>query len=109
MRIQAQLTHRERTSLIFCLAFMAATLFLSFADQNSFIHTARMMIDPNYLQLRYTGTIVTPEPTFGMCRFVQYDNKTSEFRNTEISECFSKSGINSPYSRMNSLRDTFKR
>jgi hypothetical protein len=109
MRIRPRLSHRERNALVFGVAFMAATLFLSFVDQNSFIHTARMMIDPNYLQVNYTGTIVTPAPTSGMCRFVEYDNKTSEFRNTEIANCLRKSGPISPNSRMDALRDTFKR
>jgi hypothetical protein len=109
MRIAAQLNSRERTALIFCLAFMAATMFLSFVDQNSVIHTIRSKMDPNYLQFRYTGTIVVPDQPNGMCRFVEYDNKTSEFRNTEVADCYGRSGTNSPYSRMNSLRDTFKK
>jgi len=109
MRISAQLNSRERTALIFCLAFMGATLLLSFVDQDSFIHTVRSTMDPNYLQFRYTGTIVIPDQPNGMCRFVQYDNKTSEFRNTDVAECYARPGMNQPYSRMNSLRDTFKR
>ena len=109
MRIRTRLSSRERTALIFCLAFISATFVLSFYDDTSFIHAIRATMDPNYQQLRYTGTIVIPEQTYGMCRFVQYDNKTSEFRNTEVGECYGRSGVNSPYSRMNSLRDTFKR
>ena len=109
MRISAELSSRERTALIFCLAFMAATLLLLFIDQNSFIHTLRSTIDPNYLQLRYTGTIITPDQSKGMCRFVQFDNKTSEFRNTEFAECYNRPSSYSPHSRMDSLRDTFKK
>ena len=109
MRISTELNSRERTALIFCLAFLAATLLLSFVDRNSIIHSVRSTLDPNYLQVRYTGTIVTPNQSNGMCRYVQYDNRTSEFRNTEVAECFGKSGMYSPHSRMDSLRDTFKR
>jgi hypothetical protein len=109
VRIAARLNSREQTALIFCLAFMGATLLLSFVDQNSFIHSVGSTMDPNYLQFRYTGTIVIPDQPNGMCRFVQYDNKTSEFRNTDVAECYAKPGVNSPYSRMNSLRDTFKK
>ena len=109
MRISTELNGRERTALIFCIAFLAATLLLSFVDRNSIIHTVRSTLDPDYLQLRYTGTIVTPNQPNGMCRFVQYDNKTSEFRNAKVAECFGRSGIYSPHSRMDSLRETFKR
>ena len=109
MRISNELSGRERTALIFCLAFMGATLLLTFVDQNSFIHTVRSTIDPNYLQLRYTGTVITPDQSKGMCRFSQYDNRTSEFRNTEVAECYNRPSSYSPHSRMDSLRDTFKK
>ena len=109
MQVPAHLNQRERTGLIFCVAFMVATLFLSFVDQNSFIHTARSIINPNYLQINYTGTIVTPQPDSSLCRFVEYDNKTSEFRNTEIDDCLRKSRGTAPFARMDSLRDTFRR
>ena len=109
MRVAAQLNHRERGALVFCLAFIIATLLLSFVDRNSFIHTARSMLNPNYLQVNYTGTIVTPQPDSSMCRFVEYDNRTSEFRNTEVADCLRKSGGTAPFARMDALRDTFKR
>ena len=109
MRISNELSGRERTALIFCLAFMAATLLLTFVDQNSFIHSVRSTIDPNYLQLRYTGTVIIPDQSKGMCRFSQYDNRTSEFRNTEVAECYNRPSSYSPHSRMDSLRDTFKK
>jgi hypothetical protein len=109
MHVSTHLNSRERTALIFCLAFMAATLILAFVDQNSFIHSVRSTMDPNYQQYRYTGTIVTPGQTNGMCRFVQYDNKTSEFRNAEVAECNARLGVYSPHSRMDSLRDTFRK
>jgi len=109
MRISAELNSRERTALIFCLVFMAATLLLTFIDQNSFIHTVRSTIDPNYLQLRYTGTVIIPDQPNGQCRFIQYDNRTSEFRNTEVAECYNRPSVYSPHSRMDSLRDTFKK
>jgi len=109
MRVLAQLNNRERTTLIICAAFIAATLFLSFVDKMSLVHVTRMMIDPNYQQFRYTGTIVTPDQADGMCRFVQFDNRTIEFRRAEVADCFAKRGINSPYGRMNSLRDAFTR
>ncbi len=108
MRLSTELNNRERTALIFCLAFMAATLLLTIVDQNSFIHTVRSTLDPNYLQFRYTGTIITPDQSKGMCRYVQYDNKTSEFRNTEFAECYNRPKY-SPHARIDSLRDTFKR
>ena len=109
MRIADQLNSRERTALIICLAFIVATMLLAVVDQTSLVHTARTMMDPNYLRLRYTGTIVIPDQPQGMCRFVQYDNKTSEFRDTEIAECLGKAGVNSPYNRFDALRDTFTR
>jgi hypothetical protein len=109
LRVLAQLNHRERTALIICVAFIAATLVLSIVDHASLIHITRAMIDPSYLQLRYTGTIVTPDQTDGMCRFVQFDNRTIELRHAEIAKCFGKSGVNSPYGRMDSLRDAFSR
>lgn len=109
MRVVAQLTRRERIALIICVAFSVATLFLSFADQTSLIHISKLMIDPDYLRLRYTGTIITPDQAPGQCRFTQYDNKTSEFRHTELAECYGKPEVSSPYGRMNSLRDAFSR
>jgi hypothetical protein len=109
MRVLAQLNNRERVALIVCATFIVATVVLTFIDRTSLIHATRLMIDPNYQQLRYTGTIVTPDHSPGMCRFVQYDNRTSEFRNTEIAECFGRSGGNSPFARLNSLRESFKK
>jgi hypothetical protein len=109
LRVLAQLNNRERTALIICVAFIIATLALSMVDQTSLIHVTRTMIDPNYLKLRYTGTIVMPDQSPGQCRFVQFDNKTSEIRHAELAECFSKPGVNSPYDRMNSFRDAFSR
>ena len=107
MRILAQLNYRERMALIICMAFIIATLVLSIVDRTSLFHVTRMMIDPNYQQLRYTGTIVTREQAAGMCRFVQFDNRTSEIRHAEIAECYTDRGVNSPFSRMISLRDAF--
>jgi len=109
MRAIAKLNSRERAGLIFCLAFIAATLLLSLLDKSSMYHALRSTLDPNYLQFRYTGTIVTPDQVSGMCRFVQYDNKTSEFKNSELAECYSKPSVNTPHSRIDSLRDTFKK
>jgi hypothetical protein len=109
MRILAQLNRRERIATAVCVAFIAATLLLSILDRMSLFHVARSMMDPNYQQLLYTGTIVIPDKIPGQCRFTQYDNKTSEFRNTEIADCYSKSRINSPISRMDSLRDAFSK
>src|SRR4029077_14734996 len=109
MRITEQLNSGERTALIMCVAFIVATLLLAMVDRTTLIHTARMMMDPNYLQVRYTGTIVIPDQPSGMCRFVQYDNRTSGFGNTEIAECYAKRGINSPGNRIDALRDTFRR
>ena len=109
MRTRVRFTQRERNAFVLCVAFIGATLLLSLVDQNSIIHSARSIIDPNYLDVRYTGTIVTPSLSSGICRFVQYDNKTSEFRNTEFAECLRNSGRTSPYARMEALRDTFKK
>ena len=109
MRIADQLNSRERTALIVCLAFIVATMLLAIADQTSLVHVARTMVDPNYQRLRYTGTIVIPDQPAGMCRFVQYDNKTSEFRSTEIAECSAKPGVNTPFNRFDALRDTFSK
>jgi hypothetical protein len=110
VRVVAKLSRREQTALIFCLAFIAATFLLSMIDQNSLFHAVRNRLDPNLLRNGYTGTIVTPEQAAGMCRFVQYDNRTSEFTNTEFGECLSRRfNVNSPNARMNALRDTFKK
>lgn len=109
MRILKELNGRERTALVFCVAFMLATLVLSTFDQRSILHNARSMIDPNYLDVTYTGTIVVPAQTSGQCRFTQFNNRTIEFKGTAIAECYGKSGMNSPNDRMNSLRDAFKR
>src|SRR5260221_11051365 len=100
MRITAELNSRERTALIFCLAFMAATLLLTFVDQNSFIHTVRSTIDHNYLQLRYTGTVIIPDQSKGMCPFSQYNNRTKEFRKTEEAEYYTRPNSYSLNSRM---------
>jgi len=109
MRILTQLNRRERIALVACLLFIAATLCLSFVEQARVFHLARSMMDPESQRIRYTGTIVVPEQMPGLCRFVQFDNRDSESRRTELAECFGKPGINSPYDRMNSLRDAFKR
>ena len=109
MRISTGLNSRERTALIFCLAFLAATLLLTFVDQHSFIHAVRSTMDPNYLQFRYNGTVVIPDQPNGMCRFIMYDNKTSEFRNTEVAECYNRPSMYSPHARIESLRETFKK
>jgi hypothetical protein len=109
MRVQAQLNHRELTALIICVAFMVATFVLSIVDRTSLVHATRMIVNPNYQQLRYTGTIVMPDQAAGMCRLVQFDNRTIELRHAEIAECFAKSGVNSPFGRMDSLRDAFSR
>lgn len=109
MRILAKLNRRERTALVVCLVFIAGTLLLTYIERFPAFHLARSMMDPEYQRLRYTGTIVTPEQAAGQCRFTEFDNKTSEFRRTEIGECYGKPGVNSPYDRINSLRDAFKR
>jgi len=109
LRVLAQLNRRERIALVICLTFIVATLLLSIADRTSIVHITRSMIDPNNQQLRYTGTIIIPDQAAGQCRFTQFDNKTSEFRHTELGECYGKSGVNSPYSRMESLRDAFSK
>ncbi len=109
MRVLAQLNRRERIALIVCVAFIVATLVLSIADQMALIHITRTMINPNYQQLRYTGTIVTPDQAPGQCRFVQFDNKTSELRHAELGDCFGRPGVNSPYGRMESFRDAFSK
>jgi hypothetical protein len=107
MRIAGKLSRREQTALIFCLAFIVATIMLSFADKNSLFHALRSTFESEHK--RYTGTIVTPDEVDGRCRFVQYDNRTSEFRNREVANCNSKPGMNAPNERMNALRDAFKR
>ena len=109
MRALTQLNRRERTALVFCLAFMIATLVLSTFDQRSVLHTARSMIDPNYLDVQYTGTIVQPAKTLGQCRFTRFNNRTIEFKPSEIGECYGRSGASSPSDRMNALRDAFRR
>jgi hypothetical protein len=109
MRIANHLNSRERTALVFCVAFMVATLMLSTLDQRSVLHSARSMIDPNYLDVQYTGTIVVPAQMSGQCRYTQFNNRTIELKGSEIGECYNKSGAISPNDRMNSLRDAFKR
>jgi hypothetical protein len=107
MRIVSKLNRREQTALIFCLAFIAATIMLAYVDKNSLFHALRTKFETQHQQ--YTGTIVTPDEVDGRCRFVQYDNRTSEFRNREVANCNSKPGMNAPTDRMNALRDAFKR
>ena len=83
MRIRARLSHRERNALVFCVAFIAATLLLSLVDQNSFIHTARFIIDPNYLQVQYTGTDRNACADFGdvpLRAVRQQDERVPEYR-----------------------------
>lgn len=109
MQVAKRLNNRERTALVFCTAFLLATMLLASVDQRSVIHSARMIIDPNYDQVRYTGTIVVPAKPSGQCRFTEFDNKTIEFRRTEIAECLARRGVYSPFDRMNSLRDAFNR
>src|SRR5262245_59971091 len=109
MRVQSKLSRRERTALIFCVAFILATVALSFFDKSSLLYSVRVPFDNTDPKLRYTGTIVVPDQPTGRCSFTQYDNKTSEFRGTEYGECFGKPDVNSPFFRMNALRDTFKK
>jgi len=103
------LTSRERTALVFCVAFMIATLVLSTLDQRSIVHTVRSSINPNYLDLRYTGTIVQPAKASGQCKYTQFNNRTIEFIGSEINDCLNNRNPYSPSERMNSLRDAFKK
>jgi|DewCreStandDraft_4_1066084.scaffolds.fasta_scaffold08861_4 hypothetical protein len=107
MRIAGKLSRREQTALIFCLAFLAATILLSLADRNSLLHRLRGTVDSQHT--RYTGTIVTPDEVDGRCRFTLYDNRTSEFLNREVANCSARPGMNAPNERINALRDAFKR
>ena len=110
MRFLKQFNRREQTALLVCAVFIVGTLFLSLVEQSSLFQIfqfARSMIDPTDQKLRYTGTIITPHETSGLCRYVQFDNKTSEFRHTEIATCFENPGTSSPSGRMNALRDAF--
>lgn len=107
MRIAGKLSRGEQTALIFCLAFIVATILLSLVDRHSLFHALRSKLDPEHT--RYTGTIVTPDEVDGRCRFVQYDNRTSEFFNREVANCNARPGMNAPNERMNALRDAFKR
>ncbi len=109
MRVLTQLNRRERIALIVCVAFMIATLVLSFTDRTSLVHITKTIINPDYLKLRYTGTIVMPDQSSGQCRFTKFDNKTSEIRHAELGDCFGKTKVNSPYGRMESLRDAFSK
>jgi hypothetical protein len=107
MRRLTKLSQRDKTALIFCFAFIAATIVLAYLDKNSLFHAIGAKLDLQRAQ--YTGTIVMPDEVDGRCRFVQYDNRTSEFGNREVADCFKKPGINAPNDRMNALRDAFKR
>ena len=109
MRFVGQLNSRERTVLLFCVAFMLATLLLSTFDQRVIVHHARSIIDPNYLDVTYTGTIVVPVRQSGQCRYTQFNNRTIELKGTEIAECYNPSPMNQPGERMNSLRNAFNR
>jgi hypothetical protein len=109
MRIVSQLNGRERAALLFCVAFMVATLVLSTFDQRLIVHQARSLVDPNYLDVTYTGTIVVPVQQSGQCRYTQFNNRTIELKGSEIAECYNSSPMNQPGARMNSLRDAFKR
>ena len=101
MRVLTQLNRGERTALIFCVALFFAILFLSIANRTTLIHIAKTLIDPNNQQLHYVGAIVIPDQASGLCRFVQYDNKSGETRSTELAECPGKLGVDSPSNRMN--------
>lgn len=109
MRFVSQLNGRERTALLFCVAFMVATLVLSTFDQRLIVHHARSIVDPNYLDVTYTGTIVVPVQQSGQCRFTQFNNRTIELKGSEVTECYNRSPMNAPGERMNSLRNAFKR
>ena len=109
MRVLAQLNNRERTALVVCLAFITGTMLLTLAEQVPIYQIARSMMNPEYQRLRYTGTIVTPEQVAGQCRFTIFDNKTITLQRSEVGECYSRPGVNSPYERINSLREGFKR
>ena len=102
------LNGRERTALVFCVAFMMATLALAAVDQNSVLNTARSFIDPNYDDVPYTGTIVVPTRDMGQCRFTEFNNRTIEFTRSKLAECYLRGELYSPTARMNSLRDAFK-
>jgi hypothetical protein len=112
MRVMAQLNRRERTAIIVCVGFIAATILLSFVDQFRVYRFARSLADPEYERLRYTGTIVVPTvpgQAQGQCRFTRFDNKTSELRGSEVANCFGGPAATSANDRINSLRDAFKR
>ena len=108
MRVLAQLSRRERTAIVVCLGLMVATLGLSLVDHIHVYRYARSMMDPENQRLRYTGTIVVPH-VLGQCRYTQFDNKTSELRGSEVSECLGGSLANPAGNRLDSLRDAFKR
>jgi len=109
MRFVSHLTGRERTALLFCVAFMVATLVLSTFDQRVIMHQARSIVDPNYLDVTYTGTIVVPTPQSGQCRYTQFNNRTIELKGSALAECYRSSPLNQPGERMNSLRNAFNK
>ena len=109
MRFVSGLTGRERVALLFCVAFMLATMVLSTFDQRTIVQQARSIIDPNYLEVTYTGTIIVPTQNSGQCRYTQFNNRTIELKGSEVTECYRRSALNQPGDRMNSLRDAFNR
>ena len=109
MRFVSHLTGRERTALLFCVAFMIATLVLSTFDQRVIMHHARSIVDPNYLDVTYTGTIVIPVEQSGQCRYTQFNNRTIELKGSALAECYRSSPLNQPGERMNSLRNAFNK
>ncbi|HTS40602.1 MAG TPA: hypothetical protein VMH84_08700 [Xanthobacteraceae bacterium] len=107
MRFLTQLSRRERTALVICLGFIAATFLVSYAEQTSIFYYGRFR-DPEFQKRQYTGTIVIPEQNLGQCRFTQFNNKTSEFTRSEVGDCYSRPDVNQ-FDRMHSLRDAFKK
>jgi hypothetical protein len=60
---------------------------------------------------RYSGVIVIPSGTAGLCRHLQFDNNTGALRESAPGDCRDElsPGINSTEGRMNAIRDAFSR
>ena len=109
LRVLTQMNPRDRTALIICVAVFATILFLSVANQTKLIHITKSWINPDYQRDSYVGAIVIPDRASGQCRFVRYDNKSSETGRTELTECPGKLRVDSLNNRMDAVQDNFQK
>jgi len=106
------LNRREIAALIASIALLAGTALLLALERlppASPVQAAKPTAGAADPEPIYTGTIITPDPNTGICRHVQFDNRTGEFRRTDLARCDSSPAFNPALGRLHVIRDSFRK